>query len=76
MKRCPVCDSKELYEYKKAYRHSGMGEEVLPKLGSTVFWPAKLRPTVCAACGYISLFASEEARRKLRESVHWKPISE
>ena len=74
MKRCPVCGSKELYECTKYYRYSGCGEEVLPKLAPSFFSGAKIRPTVCAECGHIGLFASEAARRKAKESEHWKPI--
>ena len=77
MKHCPVCDSKELYEYKKYYQYgAGMGEEILPKLAPIPFFSvAKIRPTVCVNCGHIGLFASEAARAKLKESEHWKPIS-
>ena len=74
MKRCPVCGSKELYECTKYYRYSGCGEEVLPKLAPNFFSGAKIRPTVCAECGHIGLFASEAARRKATESEHWKRI--
>ena len=75
MKQCPVCNSNELYEYKKYYQYGAqMGEELLPKLAPVPFFSvAKIRPTVCLDCGHIALFASESARRKLKESEHWKP---
>ena len=74
MKRCPVCGSQEIYECKKHYRYSGCGEEILPKLAPGLFSDAKIRPTVCAECGHIGLFASEAARTKAKESEHWRPL--
>ena len=74
MKRCPACGSKEIYECKKYYRYSGCGEEILPKLSANFFSGAKIRPTVCAECGHIGLFASEAARTKAKESEHWRPL--
>jgi DNA-directed RNA polymerase subunit RPC12/RpoP len=77
MKSCPACGSKELYEYKKFFQYGGqMGEELLPKIAPVRFLSvAKIRPTVCAECGHIALFASEDARKKLGKSEHWKPAS-
>ena len=75
MKRCPACGSDEIYECTKYYRYSGCGEEILPKLAPSLFSGAKIRPTVCLECGHIALFASEDARRKAKESAHWKPVS-
>ena len=75
MKRCPVCGSKELYECKKFYRYSGCGEAVLPNLAPNLFSGAKIRPTVCAECGHIGLFASQDARAKAKRSEHWRPIA-
>ncbi len=75
MKRCPACDSNELYEYKKYYSSSdGTSPELLPKLGANFFSAAKFRPTVCLDCGHIGLFASEDARMKLKASEHWRAI--
>ena len=77
MKRCPVCGSKEIYECNKHVRYSGCGEELLPKLAPSVFSAgAKIRPTLCLECGHIGLFASEHARRKAKESEHWRSVSE
>ena len=75
MKRCPVCDSKEIYECTKYYRYSGCGEEILPKLAPGLFSGAKIRPTVCLGCGHIGLFASQDARSRAKESAHWRPVS-
>ena len=77
MRRCAVCDSKELYEYKRYFQFgAGMGDELLPKLAPVPFFSvARIRPTVCADCGHIELVASDDARKKLTESEHWKPIS-
>jgi hypothetical protein len=75
MKHCPVCGSKEIYECNKDYRYTGCGEEVLPKLAPGIFTGVKIRPTVCLECGHIGLFASEDARRRARESEHWKPMT-
>jgi predicted RNA-binding Zn-ribbon protein involved in translation (DUF1610 family) len=75
MKRCPACGSKEIYRCEKDCRYSGCGEELLPKLAPSVFSAgAKIRPTVCLDCGHIALFASEDARRKAKESEHWRPM--
>lgn len=76
MKRCPVCGSKEIYQCNKDVRYSGCGEEILPKLAPGLLsMGAKIRPTVCIDCGHIGLFASEDARRKAKESKHWRPIA-
>jgi hypothetical protein len=74
MTRCPVCDSQELYEYKKYFQFGGgTGEHLLPKLNPIPFFSvAAIRPTVCLTCGHIALFASESARKKAKESGHWQ----
>jgi transcriptional regulator with XRE-family HTH domain len=75
MKPCPVCGSNDIYQYPEYFRfQSGSGEELLPKLRNPVFSVAKIRPTVCLSCGYIRLFASEQARKKLKTSKHWKAV--
>ena len=75
MKRCTACGSKEIYECTKHYRYSGCGEEVLPKLAPSFFSDVKIRPTVCAECGHIGLFASQDARTKAKASKHWSPVA-
>ena len=74
MKPCPVCGSNEIYQYKDYFMYGmGAGEELLPGLGSKFFSIAKIRPSVCMSCGHVRIFTSEEARKKLKASKHWKP---
>jgi len=77
MKPCPICSSNEIYEYQEYFPDpsSPGGATLLPDLGSTL-WAAKLRPLVCQNCGYVQIFASEEARQKLKTSKHWKRLSD
>ena len=73
MKPCPACGSHEIYRYTDYFPSPGGagGEELLPGLG-TVFLAAKICPTVCHGCGHVRLFASEEVRKKLKTSKHWR----
>lgn len=48
---------------------------MLPDLGGTLS-AVKMRPLVCAHCGYVQVFASEEARKKLKTAKHWKLVSD
>ena len=77
MKPCPVCGSNEIYQYKDYFASPGAagGEELLPGLGS-VLWAAKLCPSVCQSCGHVRIFASEEARKKLKTSKHWRAVGD
>jgi transcriptional regulator with XRE-family HTH domain len=72
MKPCPVCGSNEIYQYKNYYVFPHTGDTLLPGLG--VLPPSKIRPSVCQNCGHIRIFASEEARKKLKASKHWKAV--
>lgn len=74
MKPCPLCQSEEVYQYKKYFRYTGVGEELLPKAGSGLFGVAEICPVVCVSCGLIRFFASEEAREKLKKSEHWNKV--
>jgi transcriptional regulator with XRE-family HTH domain len=74
MKPCPICKSDEIYQYKEHFQYSGVGEELLPKLGSGKFGVAKICPFVCADCGHIRLMASSETREKLTNSEYWTKI--
>ncbi len=76
MKPCPVCGSNEIYQYKDYFQSPGasMGETLLPGLGSSFVFAAKICPTVCHNCGYVRVFASEEVRKKLKTSKHWKLV--
>ena len=75
MKPCPVCDSNEIYQYKDYFPNPGGagGETLLPGLDGLLLG-AKICPTVCHGCGYVRVFASEEARKKLKTSKHWKVV--
>ena len=75
MKSCSVCGSNEIYQYEKDFQWPGVtgGESLLPGLGG-FFTLAKVRPSVCLGCGNVRIFASEEARKKLKASKHWKPV--
>ncbi|MGV8841288.1 MAG: helix-turn-helix domain-containing protein [Bauldia sp.] len=69
---CPVCGSDDIYEYQSAYSFSS--DDPLPGLG-TVFLAAKIRPSICIACGNVQFSASEDARRKARTARHWKAVN-
>ena len=75
MKPCPVCGSHEIYQYRDYFPNPGGagGETLLPGLDS-LLQGAKICPTVCHSCGYVRVFASEEARKKLKASKHWKVV--
>ena len=74
MKPCPVCKSEEIYQYKEYFQHSGVGEELLPKLGKGWFGVATICPFVCADCGHIRLMASSEVRERMVQSEHWNKV--
>jgi len=72
MKPCQVCGSNEIYQYKEYFMYGlSAGEALLPGLG--VFSMARIRPSVCTDCGHVTIFTSEEARKKVKASKHWKP---
>jgi transcriptional regulator with XRE-family HTH domain len=75
MKPCPVCGSNEIYQYDQDFGDPSApgGATLLPGLGG-ILSPAKLRPSVCHGCGYVRIFASAEARKKLKTAKHWKPV--
>jgi transcriptional regulator with XRE-family HTH domain len=75
MKPCPMCGSNEIYQYKDYFRSPGSacGETLLPGLVG-IFSSAEICPSVCHSCGYIRIHASEEARKKLKTSKHWKLV--
>ena len=72
MKSCPECSSKEVYQYKESIETTQLSGELLPKLGTGMFASAKVRPVVCAECGFVRLYASKEATEKMTSSEHWK----
>ena len=75
MKPCPACGSNEIYQYKDYFPNPGGagGETLLPGLGS-VFSAAEICPYVCHSCGCVRIFASEESRKQLKASKHWKAV--
>jgi transcriptional regulator with XRE-family HTH domain len=73
MKPCPVCGSNEIYRYKEDFRDTGgTGETLIPGLHSNILFVAKICTSVCHGCGHVRIFASEEARKKLKTSKDWK----
>jgi len=75
MKLCPACGSNEIYQYDDYFSDpaSAGGATLLPGLGGVLF-AAKIRATVCHECGHVRIFASEEARKKLKTAKHWKLV--
>ena len=73
MKPCPVCGSNEIYQYEEYFSDPSApgGATLLPGLGGFLS-AAKICPSVCHSCGHVQIFASEEARKKLKTSKHWK----
>ena len=74
MKPCAVCGSDEIYQYKDYFTSPGSagGETLLPGLG--FFVAGKICPSVCHSCGHVRIFASEEARKMVKASKHWKVV--
>lgn len=70
---CPVCGGNEIHQYKDYFMYGlSAGEALLPGLGA--FSMARIRPSVCMSCGHVLIFASEEARKKVKGSKHWKAV--
>ena len=75
MKPCPECQSENVYRYKETIDAlGGHGPDLLPKLGNSLFKPAKFLPVVCGDCGYLRFFAAEEARANMETSPHWQQL--
>ncbi len=63
---CPSCGSSNVFTYDKPISAGGgYSPNLLPGLGG-FFGGAKVEVVVCADCGLLRQFASEEARQKLR----------
>jgi transcriptional regulator with XRE-family HTH domain len=75
MKPCPVCGSNEIYQYEEYFADPSApgGATLLPGLGG-ILRAAQICPSVCHSCGHVRIFASEEARKKLTSSKHWKLV--
>lgn len=75
MKPCPECNSDKVYRYKEYVDAEGpYGPSLLPRLASGIFSVSKFIPVVCVECGYLKLYASEEAISKIQTSKHWMKI--
>jgi transcriptional regulator with XRE-family HTH domain len=75
MKPCSVCDSNEIYQYKDSFMYGkSSGDALLPDLGNGFLSFAKIRPSICMNCGHVRIFASEEARNKLKTSKKWTAV--
>jgi len=71
---CPSCNSDDIYQYKQPFEFSGVGEELLPKLGKGPLGVATIRPYVCGSCGFVSIVAPSETLKRLKQSEHWKKL--
>jgi predicted nucleic-acid-binding Zn-ribbon protein len=71
---CPECRGNTLYESKPISAGGGHAPNYLPGLGRFVI-SARFVLVVCRDCGLTRFFASPDARQKLKESRHWKPVS-
>ncbi len=74
MSPCPECKSDEVYQSENFVDGTTIGGELLPKLATGRFSSAKMRPVVCADCGYLRYFVDEEALQKMRSSKHWNRV--
>ena len=74
MKRCPECDSNQLYEYDGFIDTTTIGGGLLPELGSGMLESAKVRPMVCTECGFLKFYAAKEATEKLSAAKHWRLV--
>ena len=72
---CPVCGESMLYQYKQDIQYSGVGEELLPKLGKGKFSVAEVRPVACANCGDVRLVASSEVLARMKTSEYWEKLN-
>lgn len=71
---CPTCESSNLYTSEKAVSSGGgYAPNYLPGLGPALR-SARLDIIVCADCGHMRYFASEEARAKLSQSSKWRRV--
>lgn len=69
---CPECHSDKIYRYTEEIDSGGAYEPILlPRLNARRLSMAKMIPTVCGECGYIRLFASQDALDKLEASKQW-----
>ena len=72
-KNCPECNGTNLYTQGDISVRGGYGPDLLPGAGS-LFRSAKVKAVVCADCGLIRYFASQDALRKMAGSDKWKRL--
>jgi transcriptional regulator with XRE-family HTH domain len=71
---CPECGAASIYRYEGTLETTQVAVELLPNLGLGPFSAVTVCPVVCAHCGLVRLFASAEARRRMRDSEHWASL--
>jgi len=76
MKPCPECKSNNVYQCTEFADSTTIGGELLPKLSSSMFSSAKIRPVICAECGYLRYYVSKEALQILEGSNHWVQVGD
>ncbi|MDA0351953.1 MAG: helix-turn-helix transcriptional regulator [Chloroflexi bacterium] len=74
MSPCPECRSDEVYQYKDLIDSTTIGGELLPKLSTRRLSSARMRPVVCADCGFLRYFVEQGALQKMRSSEHWNRV--
>jgi len=70
---CPNCNGTHLHESKPISSGGGYAPNYLPGLGKFIV-SARFILVLCSECGLTRFFASEEARRGLRETAKWKEV--
>jgi predicted nucleic-acid-binding Zn-ribbon protein len=70
---CPNCGSRSIYRSEEVEATSTHGPNILPWLGR-LFHRARMSLLLCRDCGLVRVFADAEARTKVSQSEHWKPL--
>ncbi len=71
---CPNCGSGPLYRRERVAASGSHGPDLLPGLGKWGVFGARFSVVVCGNCGLMRLFASADARAKLRDSEKWQHL--
>lgn len=74
MTPCPECRSDDVFRCRDLVDSTTIGGELLPKLSSRKFSSARLRPVVCAGCGFVRFFVDGDARSRLASSSRWERV--
>ena len=74
MSPCPECRSDEVYQYNDLVDSTTIGGELLPRLSTRRLSSARMRPVVCANCGFLRYFVEDAARQKMTSSGHWRRV--